>query len=161
MKRSKRITAVLIVAMVMTIAMVVVAYAEIIYPQAWNSATGRYTQVYEMSTSPNWRYTTNISSYGLPSSDGYGVDKMFSNRDCIVQCTSNGLTQFETYYRVYVAYTNVIPVSDEICFKGTGTEILNSTGMSYMDYDMCLGIRHDYRCNSNITNKGNWSPDTY
>ena len=154
-------TLILVVAMVMTIAMVVVAYAEIIYPQAWNSATGRYTQVYEMSTSPNWRYTTNISNYGLPSTDGYGVEKMFSDRDCIVQCTSNGLTQFETYYRVYVAYTSVIPVSDEIYFTGTGTETLDFTGTYYMEYDMCLGIRNDPRCNSNITNKGNWSPDTY
>ena len=61
MKRSKKITAVLIVAMAMTIAMVVVAYAEYVYVPAWNEATGRYTQVYEMSVGVNWRYTSNLT----------------------------------------------------------------------------------------------------
>ena len=41
--------------------MVVVAYAEYVYVPAWNEATGRYTQVYEMSVGVNWRYTSSIT----------------------------------------------------------------------------------------------------
>jgi hypothetical protein len=61
MKRGKKMTLILVVAMVMTIAMVVVAYAEYVYVPAWNDGTGRYTQVYEMNVGVNWRYTSNLT----------------------------------------------------------------------------------------------------
>lgn len=163
MKRSKKMTLILVVAMVMTVAMVVVAYAEIIYPQAWNSATGRYTQVYEMSTSPNWRYTTQITQYGLQPDENYGyaVKKVFSGRSGLVQCTSNGLNAFPTYYQIYWGGSDVVALSYSTNFTGTGTSEISFPSSVNIDTPMCLGIRNDPRYNGSVINKGNWSPDTF
>ena len=40
----------------------------------------------------------------------------------------------------------------------TGAKTLDFAGTSYMELDMCLGIRNDPWCNSNIINKENQSP---
>ena len=148
----RKFTIALVTAMVMTIAMVVVAYAEYVYAPAWNEGTGRYTQVYEMSIGTNWRYTASVSNYS--------VQKKFPERDCLVQCTYNGLTTFPTYYQVYIAY-ETFPVTEEINFTGTGTHTLDFPYAINASNEMSLGIRHDPRDNSNRINRGNWSPDTY
>lgn len=170
MTKMRKRTVTLIAALVFTIAGTVVAFAaDILYLPQYSSTTGRYTQVYEMSTSYNWRYTTNISDfYGydavVDGEDGYleyGVKKMYSNRDGLVQCTSNGLTVFPTYYQIYTAFSSAYSLSPEAAITGTGTTTMDLSVMDYSPYRLCLGIRHDPRYTSSVTNKGNWSPDTY
>lgn len=160
MKRGKKMTLILVVAMVMTVAMVVMAYAEYLYAPAWNDGTGRYTQVYEMSVGTNWRYTSEIyPQYGIDEDTSCYVYKMFPERDCLVQCTYNGLTTYPTYYKVYTA--DAFPLTTEASITGTGTTAIDFPYASNAGNAMCMGIRHDPRDNSNITNRGNWSPDTY
>lgn len=159
MKRSKKITAVLIAAMVMTVAMVVVAYAEYVYVPAWNEGTGRYTQVYEMSVGVNWRYTTQITKVLGDTSKSIYVEKKFPERDCLVQCTYNALTAFPSYYQVYAS--DAFPLTTEMSMTGTGTNTLDFPYPSNADELMCLGIRHDPRDSSSRINRGNWSPDTF
>lgn len=157
MKRSKKITMVLVTAMVMTVAMVVLVYAaEVINKPAWSTTTGRYTQVYEMYTSPNWRYTNDIDT-----SYDYSVVKTYSDRDCLVQCTSNGLTAFPTYYVVYSTGLDIFRVTSEATLTGTGTATIDVLYASCDGYPMKLGIRNDPRYSTTVTNKGSWSPDTY
>lgn len=161
MKISKKITVVLIVAMVMTVAMVVVAYAEYVYVPAWNETTGRYTQVYEMSVGVNWRYTGNLTPIkgATPNNNTVLLQKKFPERDCLVQCTYNDLTAFPTYYQVYTA--DAFPLTTEMSMTGTGTNTIDFPYPSNADNLMSLGIRHDPRDSSSRTNRGNWSPDTY
>lgn len=79
--------------MVMTITMIVVAYADYINNPVWNSGTGRYTQVYEMNVGYSWECT-------IDKPNGKALAKMYAERPALVQCTSNGLTAFPTYYQV-------------------------------------------------------------
>lgn len=153
MKRGKKVTAILVTAMVMTVAMVVVAYAEYAKSPNWNTGTGRYTQLYEMSVGTNWRYTSQI--------DGYSVMKSYPDRDGLVQCTSNGLTTFPTYYQIYAGSSEAFPYSYEACFTGTGTSVIDIPYPVTKNTYLCLGIRHDPRDNTNVLNRGSWSPDTY
>ena len=155
----RKFTIALVTAMVMTIAMVVVAYAEYVYAPAWNEGTGRYTQVYEMSVGTNWRYTSSISEFIGNEDDIVYVKKMFPERDCLVQCTYNSLTAFPSYYKVYTS--NAFPLTTEMSMTGTGTNTLDFPYASNAENFMCLGIRHDPRDNSNRINRGNWSPDTF
>ena len=164
MTKMRKRTVTLIAALVFTIAGTVVAFAaDILYLPQYSSTTGRYTQVYEMSTSYNWRYTINISDlYGNNAKEQYTVTKMYSNRDGLVQCTSNGLTAFPTYYSIY-KYDGAVgsALAPESSLVGTGTQTIDLTDMNYSGVKMCLGVRHDPRYTSSVTNKGNWSPDTY
>lgn len=83
------------------------------------------------------------------------------NRDGLVQCTSNGLTAFPTYYQIYAGSSGVFPYSYEVSFNGTGTYVIEIPYPVTTGTYTCLGIRHDPRDNTNVMNKGNWSPDTY
>ena len=166
MKRSKKIAIMLITALVMTASMVVVAFAEILYLPQYSSASDRYTQVYEMSTNYNWRYTTSIPEskwYGYNGENSvlFGVEKMHADRACAVQCTFNELSTFPTYYQVYHASGEVFPYTLQKSLIGTGYISIDFPYNTNLGYRMCLGIRNDPRKTSSFVNKGNWSPDTY
>ena len=45
--------------------------------------------------------------------------------------------------------------------NGTGTYVIEIPYPVTTGTYTCLGIRHDPRDNTNVMNKGNWSPDTY
>ncbi len=155
LKRGKKLTAILVTAMVMTVAMVVVAYAaDYTSNPAWNTGTGRYTQLYELSVGYNWKFTNQVDVYA-------SLQKMYPERDALVQCTVNELTAFPTYYQVRKTDASGEILSDEASHTGTG--------IIYIDYPYtvsphtltCLGIRTDPRCSSSVTNEGSWSPDRY
>ena len=138
--------------------------AEILYLPQYSSTTGRYTQEYEMSVGYNWRYTIDIDDlYGYQNLPviNYTLEKKYSNRDGLVQCNSNGLTSFPTYYKIS-KYSNgsVSTITAEVSLMGTGVQIIDIQN-NYLDRGLCLGIRHDPRYSSNVTNRGSWSPDTY
>ena len=138
--------------------------AEILYLPQYSSTTGRYTQEYEMSVEYNWKYTANISNlhgYGNHNIDDYLLKKKYSNRDGLVQCTSNGLTAFPTYYKISNYNDgNISTLTAEVSLMGTGIQTIDLPN-NCLDDDLCLGIRHDPRYSSSVTNKGSWSPDTY
>lgn len=165
MNKIRKRTVALISALVFTIAGTVMAFAaEILYLPQLSPTTGRYTQEYEMSTSYNWRYTTDIGKlygFGDYPVNSYTLTKMYSNRDGLVQCTSNGLTAFPTYYKI-AKYSNdsVSTITAEVSLMGTGIQTIDLPD-NYLDSGLCLGIRHDPRYSSSVTNKGSWSPDTY
>ncbi len=151
MKRSKKMSLILVVAMVMTIAMVVVAYADTVNNPAWNSGTGRYTQVYDMSIDTNWSYTLEFNTNV--------VEKMFADRNGLVQCTSNELTAFPTYYKI--CSSGIVTLSDELSMTGEDVDIINYNSSVRSGTMTCLAIRNDPRYNTATNNIGNWSPDTY
>lgn len=133
-------TIVLVVAMVMTISMVVVAYAYYAPEPAWNQGTGRYTKDVDAEAT---------------------LRKMYPQRDALVQCTSNGLTAFPTYYQVRKADSANEILSDEISYTGTGNFLVSYPYNVSPNTSTYLGIRTDPRCSSSVINKGNWSPDNY
>lgn len=159
MNINKKITIALITALVITIGTVVLAYAEYVYVPAWNATSGRYTQVYEMSVGTNWNYTTRITPVLGDSSKGVYLQKMYPERESIVQCTYNNLTSFPMYYKIFTS--DAYGLSDELEMTGTGTGTIDFLNPANANNLMCLGIRRDPRDNSNRTNSGNWSPDTY
>lgn len=164
MKIKNKITLILVTAMVMTASMVVVAFAEILYLPQYSNVSDRYTQVYEMATSYNWRYTTMIGNkYGLTQDNVYfyGAEKLHIDRECAVQCTYNSFSEFETYYQVYLANTDIFSVSNSVKMKGTGYIELDYLYNTCDEVRFCLGIRNDPRKTADYVNKGNWSPDTY
>ena len=151
----RKFTIVLVTALVMTVAMVVVAYAAEYAPEpAWNQGTGRYTQVYEMNVGYNWRYTNQIDKCA-------SLQKMYPQRDALVQCTTNGLTAFPTYYQVRKTDNAGEILSNEVSRTGTGTFLVSYPYNVSPHTGTCLGIRTDPRCSSSVINKGNWSPDNY
>ena len=152
MKISNKITVVLVTALVMTVAMVALAYANTVHPPAWNSGTGRYTQVYDMSIGTNWSYTNDYNGK-------YTLEKCFTGRNGIVQCTSNGLTAYPTYYKI--CNENKTALSNELAMSGVNVDVIIYKSTVTQGTETCLAIRNDPRCNSNINNYGNWSPDTY
>ena len=164
MSVSKKRMMVLIAALVFTIAGTVMVFAtEILYTPQYSSTTGRYTQVYEMSTTLNWSFTTNITNCigkGDPKSL-FAVKKVYNNRDGIIQCDLNGVTAFPTYYRAYEGYAYPSAMSYELAFIGTGIEVMDYPQADFSDYNLCLGIRNDPRYTSSASNGGCWSPDTY
>ena len=147
-------TIVLVVAMVMTISMVAVAYAYYAPAPAWNQGTGRYTQVYEMNVGYNWKFTKDVDACAA-------LAKKYPQRDALVQCTSNGLTAFPTYYQVRKGDISREILSNEISHTGTGTFLVSYPYNVSPNTVTCLGIRTDPRCSSSVINKGNWSPDNY
>lgn len=160
MNINKKITIALITALVITIGTVVLVYAEYVYVPAWNAATGRYTQVYEMKVDTDWNYTTRISPVLGDSSRGVYLQKMYPERECVVQCTNNELTTFPTYYKVFTS--DAYRLSYELEMTGNGVDIIDFINPSDANNLMCLGIRTDPRSYGNeYVNKGNWSPDTY
>lgn len=164
MKIKNKITLILVTAMVMTALMVVVAFAEILYLPQYSNVSDRYTQVYEMATSYNWRYTTMIGNmYGITedNNDLFGALKLHVDRECAVQCTYNSFSEFETYYQVYLANTDIFSVSNSVKMKGTGYIELDYLYNTCDEVRFCLGIRNDPRKTGGYVNKGNWSPDTY
>ena len=150
----RKFTIALVTALVMTVAMVVVAYAYYAPEPAWNQGTGRYTQVYEMNVSFNWKFTKDVDAEAT-------LRKMYPQRDALVQCTSNGLTAFPTYYQVRKADIANEILSDEISYTGTGTFLVSYPYNVSPNTSTYLGIRTDPRCSSSVINKGNWSPDNY
>ena len=151
MKRSKKMTLILVAAMVMTVAMVVVAYADYVHNPAWNSGTGRFTQVYDMSIDTNWSYTLEFNTNV--------VEKKFADRGGLVQCTSNGLTAFPTYYKI--CSSGISTLSHELSMTGLDVDVINYKSSVRSGTMTCLAIRNDPRYNTTTNNKGNWSPDTY
>ena len=154
MKKSKKITVTLIVAMVMTVAMVVMAYADYVHNPAWNSGTGRYTQVYDLTVGYNWKYSISELEHAP-------VAKMHAERPALVQCTSNGLTAFPTYYQVRKKNTSGELLTYEGACTGTGTFLLNYYYPVSPGTNTYLAIRTDPRQSTAVVNKGNWSPDNY
>ena len=164
MKIKNKITLILVTAMVMTASLVVVAFAELLYLPQYSNVSNRYTQVYEMATSYNWRYTTMIDNkHGLTDENYilFGASKLHVDRECAVQCTYNSFSEFETYYQVYLANSDVFSVSNSVKMKGTGYIELDYLYNTCDEARFCLGIRNDPRKTSDYVNKGNWSPDTY
>ena len=155
MKINNKITVVLVTALVMTVAMVVLVYAaDTTSTPAWNQGTGRYTQLYEMTVGYNWKYTKDVGAKAT-------LQKMYPQRDALVQCTANGLTAFPTYYQVREADSTNEILSDEISYTGTGTFLVSYPYNVSPYTSTYLGIRTDPRCSSSVANKGNWSPDNY
>lgn len=153
MKRGTKMTIILVVAMVMTIAMVVVAYAEYVNDPVWNSGTGRYTQVYEMNVGYNWTHSIDIPN-------GSALAKMYAERPALVQCTSNGLTAFPTYYQIRNKTSRELLSYEGAC-TATGTFLLNYYYPVSPGTNTYLAIRTDPRQSTSVINKGNWSPDNY
>ena len=157
MKRSKKITAMLIVAMVMTATMVVMVYAaDYASKPAWNTGTGRYTQLYTLSTGVNWSYTTDVTG-----AEDYVVTKMYPERDALVQCTANGLTAFPSYYQVRRTNGDGELLASETAYTGTGIIYISYSNPVSPGTGTCLGIRNDPRYSTTVTNEGSWSPDRY
>ena len=76
-----------------------------------------------------------------------------------MQCTSNGLTVFPSYYKV-ARCNDYVQVTPEVSITVIGADV--GTYSKYvMGSYLCLTIRNDPRYTYTVTNVGNWSPDSY
>ena len=76
-----------------------------------------------------------------------------------MQCTSNGLTVFPSYYKV-ARCNDYVHVTPEVSITGTGADV-GTYSRYVMGSYLCLAIRNDPRYTYTVTNVGNWSPDSY
>lgn len=131
------------------VATVFASYGDVVYL----STSKRYMQSYSLTTTTNWRWSTNYYDSG--------VKKVYSSRDFVEECLSNTQNTYRTYYRVEQAYTEAIGLTETVGIYGAASDTGSYYLSSYSGKYMCLGLRNDSRATGSYKNIGNWSPDMY